>query len=134
MPKRKCEDMRQGGREEPMMTQILSQVTPWLGTEKAMDYIEGKEDVADFKVITLFGETKLRRLGVIVEMYDKKEYGRVKREYINQFTEAERKVMSAWYPKIYAWFMRSGFPRGGVRMSIQTYHTLCRFAHFFATV
>jgi hypothetical protein len=67
-------------------------------------------------------------------MYDKKEYGRANRAYLSQFTEAERKVMSAWYLKIYAWFMRSGIPRGGVRMSIKTYHTLCRFADFFATI
>lgn len=134
MPKRSYEDMRQGGSEETMLTQILGRTTPWLNTEEAMDYVEGKEDVTDFKVITLFGETKLRRLGVIVEMYDKKEFGRTRREYLKQFTEAERKVMSAWYLKIYAWFMRSGIPRGGVRMSIQTYHTLCRFSDFFATV
>jgi len=127
-------NMRRGGPEETMLTQILGRPTPCLNTEGAMDYVEGKEDVTDFKVITLFGETKLRRFGVIVEMYDKKAHGRVRREYLKQFTEAERNVMSAWYLKIYAWFMRSGIPRGGVRMSIQTYCTLCRFADFFATV
>lgn len=126
--------MKKGGPGEPLMTQILSDRTPWLGTEEAMDYVEGKEDVTDVKIITLFGENKLKRLAVIVEMYDKKEYGRVRREYLKSFTEAERKVMSSWYLKIYAWFMRSGVPRGGVRMSFQTYHTLCRFADFFATV
>lgn len=116
------------------MTQILSDNTPWLCTEAAEEYVEGNEVVTDFKIVTLFGENHLRRFGVIVEMYDKKSYGRVKREYLKQFTESERKVMSNWYLRIYAWFMRTGFPRNGVRMTPKTYYTLCRFADFFATV
>jgi len=103
-----------------LMTEILGGSHPWMDSPEAEEYIknEGKTEVHDYKVVVLFGETLLRRLFVILEGYDKKKEGRVKRAYEAQFTKAERKVMSKWYLKIYAWYFRTGIPYDGVRMSV----------------
>ena len=91
-------------------------------------------DGLSVQVITTFGERYLRPLFVIVEMYDKCKYGRVKREWLKTFSEAERAVVSRWYARIYAWYLQTGIPYEGVRMSVKTYNTLAKAAAFFATI
>ena len=92
------------------------------------------EDVRGVKVITLIGPDLLKRLAVIPEQYDKKNYGRVKRAFLEQFNEHERKVLSTWYPRLYSWEYKKGYPYDGVRMAVGTYVKLVRFANFFATI
>ena len=92
------------------------------------------KEVSDVAVVTVLGKKLLTRLSVIPEGYDKRTFGRVKRAYLEQFDLADRQVLSRWYPRIYGWFYRTGIPVKGVRMSLKTYQTLCRFADFFASV
>jgi len=107
--------------------------------DETLQYLRSDEDdpQVDFrgvKTVTVFGSDYIKRLFVIVETYDHKNYGRGKREFLAQFTPAERKLLSKWYLKIYAWYLRTGIPNTGVRMSVGTYNTLCKFADFFATI
>ena len=76
----------------------------------------------------------IRSLFVIVEGYDKKQHGRVKRRWLTEFTDAERKIVSAWYARLYTYYLRSGIPNTGVRMSLTTLTTLRKAANFFAEV
>jgi hypothetical protein len=116
------------------MTTILSGQNFFMDDE-ARAYVDGEDqEVDDVKVVTVFGERKLKRLFVIVETYGHKKYGRGKREWLEQFTPAERKLVSSWYLKIYAWYLRTGIPRQGVQMSLSTYATLCKAADFFASI
>ena len=93
---------------------------------------ENAEEVSDFKLIPTFGEKKISPLFVIVEMWDHKRYGRGKREYNETFTEKERKVIGKYHTYLYDWYLRTGIPASGVKMSLTTYDLLCRAANFFA--
>lgn len=86
------------------------------------------------KVVTRFGASYIRPLFVIVETYDHKSYGRGKREYLKQFTEAERKVISKWYGRLYDCYLRRGIPFSGVEMAPGTLALLQRAANFFASI
>jgi hypothetical protein len=105
--------------------------------EEEMSYILDGEDVGKectgVQLRTVFGGDGLRRLFVIAEGYDKKKCGRVKRAWLKQFTPKERKLVSRWYARIYAWYLRTGIPVKGVVMAARTYNTLCKAADFFAT-
>ena len=85
-------------------------------------------------LMPVFGENYIKRLFVIVETYEHKNYGRGKREYMKQFTKSERKTISKYYAKIYRWYLVTGIPHNGVRMSLNTYELLCRASDFFATI
>lgn len=116
------------------MTEVLSGENFFLD-EETVDYTKGEEkDVTDFALVSIFGETYLKKLVIIAECYHHKNYGSGKRKWLKQFSEQERKVVSNWYLRIYAWHLRTGFPRKGVRMSISTYQTLLKAAHFFAAI
>ena len=96
------------------------------------DYEKNEIEIRDFALVTVFGEKKLRPLFVITEMWKRKGYGRGKRAYLAEFTKAERKMIGAWQSKIYRWYLVTGIPRTGVRMSVGTYALLSRAANFFA--
>ncbi|MBS1722504.1 MAG: hypothetical protein JSS66_05795 [Armatimonadetes bacterium] len=119
-----------------MLQQIKNARGPWLSEQDGLDYVtgEGNEDLTGVKLVMLWGEMYLRQLFVIAEMYEKKKFGRVKRRYLAEFDEAERAVISKWYLRIYAWYLVTGIPVKGVRMTPKTYGTLLKAANFFATV
>lgn len=69
---------------------------------------------------------------VLVECWDHKAYGRVKRAYLASFTEAERKQLGKLRTRAWNWIMRRGTP-DRVIMSGRNYALLVRAATFFAT-
>jgi hypothetical protein len=71
---------------------------------------------------------------VIVESWDKKKSGRVKREWLKQFTESERNLVARYYAKFYRWYLVTGAPERVVFRKLETIHTLQRAAAFFASI
>lgn len=105
------------------------------GNDRAiLDEYDVLPDGVNIRVAVRFGPDYIKPLFVIVEMYDHKGYGRGKREYLKQFSDKERKVISAYYSKLYGWYLRTGIPRNGVEMKMSTYKLLCRAANFFASL
>ncbi len=47
---------------------------------------------------------------VIVEGWDHKSYGRMKRAWLSEFTKRERKFAGELYKKFYNWYLRTGAP------------------------
>jgi len=70
---------------------------------------------------------------IIVEMWQKKRYGRVRKAYRATFTKAERRKLAWWHSKFWNWYICSGTPE---RVSLQpaTIELLQRAVHFFATI
>ncbi len=91
-------------------------------------------DGAEVRLIAKFGPAYISPLFVIVENYGHKSFGRGKREYLANFTEAERKIISRWYGILYDYHLRTGIPINGVAMSLETLELLRRAANFFATI
>jgi hypothetical protein len=79
------------------------------------------------------GNTIARFTGVIVEGWEHKNYGRGKRAYLAEFTEAERKKLPKLYTRAYGWVLRTGHPKH-VKMSPATFDLLTRAANFFASI
>lgn len=71
---------------------------------------------------------------IIVEMWERKKGGRVKREWLKQFTETERNLISRYYAKFYRWYLVTGAPDKVVFRKVSTLTTLQKAVHFFATV
>ncbi len=71
--------------------------------------------------------------GIIVEMWSKTKFGRVKREFHKAFTEAERKKIGSYHGRFYRWMMVEGTP-ARVSMRLSTLNLLQRAVHFFSTV
>ena len=69
--------------------------------------------------------------GVIVEGWDKRNFGRGQRQYRATFTEAERAKLSKLYPMLYDWNMRSGLPQSHIFHTDDTIQLLQRAANFF---
>ncbi len=70
---------------------------------------------------------------IIVEMWNKKKEGRVKRAWLKEFNEQERKAAARLYPQFYQWHLVTGLPRTRIFMP----HTLSlvrRVVHFFGTI
>ena len=70
---------------------------------------------------------------VIVEMWEKKNSGRVKREWLKTFTEAERSRISRWQTKFRRWHLQTGTP-ARVVMDVSTFGLLERALNFFGTI
>lgn len=88
----------------------------------------------EIKLRLVLGSNHISRLFVIVEMYDRKSFGRGKRQYMKMFSKKERQVISRYYGKLYRWYLVKGIPAGGVTMSAGVYQTLIKAANFFATL
>lgn len=69
---------------------------------------------------------------VIVESWEKRRAGRVKRAYIATFTEGERKTLSKWQGKFYRWYLVTGTPKR-VMLRLKTLALLQRAVTFFAS-
>jgi hypothetical protein len=87
-------------------------------------------------LLCLSGDAFLRAVSypVIVENWERKKGGRVKREWMKQFTETERNLISRYYAKFYRWYLVSGTPKKVVFRKLKTIHTLQRAVNFFASV
>jgi hypothetical protein len=85
------------------------------------------------RVCTAFSSDLLKHWAVIVETWEHKNYGRGKRLYLQTFTDAERKTISAYHGRLWNWTMRRGFP-DEVIMSLATYELMNRAANFFASI
>lgn len=48
---------------------------------------------------------------VVVEMWDNKSGGRVKRAWLKEFNEEERKKAGTLYKIFYDWYLRKGIPQ-----------------------
>jgi hypothetical protein len=73
---------------------------------------------------------------VIVERWDqvagRNARGRAHRQYLAEFTEAERKVLGHYYGLFYRWYLVSGTPKRVV-LRLKTLQLLQRACNFFAT-
>lgn len=70
---------------------------------------------------------------VIVEMWEKKNSGRVRRAYLAQFTDDERTTLARYYAKFYKWHLVTGTPVR-VMARLKTVQLLQRAVNFFATI
>lgn len=120
-----------------IMTQILSGQSFYFDDD-ARQYVEhgsnADEEVRGIELRTIVGADIIKPMFVIVETYDHKKYGKGKREYLAQFNEQERKVISKWYLRLYAFHLRTGIPAVGVLMSMRDLEILRRASNFFATI
>lgn len=84
-------------------------------------------------LVSMRGEFFRRQSGysVIVECYQKAKAGRVKRAWLKEFSEAERKTIGRWYAKFYRWEMVEGAPNK-VLCKPSTLELIQRAANFFA--
>lgn len=93
----------------------------------------GSEHVS---VITTFsGEAfqKFVNYPIIVEMWEKRKAGRVRRAWEAAFTQAERNKISRYYGRFYRWHLVSGTPLK-VACNLGTLDLLQRAVEFFASV
>ena len=70
---------------------------------------------------------------VIVEGWEKKDYGRHKRRWLSTFTEVERNKIGRYYGRFYKWHLVTGTPHH-VALRLNTITLLQRAAEFFAGV
>lgn len=71
--------------------------------------------------------------GVIVEMWEKTKFGRVRREFHKAFTQAERNKIGRYHGRFYRWLLVSGVP-DRVTCRMGTLELLRRAVAFFASV
>ena len=120
-----------------LLTAIKGSMDPMdLRRDELEEYLDGDQngEVSTVRTFTVIGEQLIKRLFVIVEVREGHGLGMMaKRRLKEQFTNEERNVLSRWYLRIYAYMLRTGIPYNGVKMSIGTYQTLCKFADFYAT-
>ena len=86
--------------------------------------------------MTCWDESELRALqtSIIVEMWDKRTFGRVRRAYHTTFTEDERAKITALYTRyFYPWYVRTGIPQSQV-LAPMTVDLIRRAVEFFATI
>ena len=74
---------------------------------------------------------------VIVEVWDRVvgrgTGGRAKRAWLQQFSEAERRLLGHYHALFYRWYLCTGTPQK-VAMKLPTLNLLLRAVEFFATV
>ena len=92
-----------------------------------------REDAPPLGVWTGDVFRKLCQYPVIVEAWDKRLSGRVRRAYNDAFTDEERNTITRWQSKFAEWHLRSG-ARERVVMRHKTLRLLRRAVDFFATI
>lgn len=70
---------------------------------------------------------------VLVEMWPKSKFGRVRRAYESRFDEQERTLIDAWYRTFHRWHVRQGTPLK-VACAASTVEMMQRAVEFFGTV
>lgn len=87
-----------------------------------------------FKLLPVFSGEMFRRTvqyPIIVEGWEKKNYGRHKRRWLATFTQAERNKISQYHGRFYKWHLVSGSPLH-VSLRPSTLRLLLRAVQFFA--
>lgn len=96
--------------------------------------VDDSSDKLGVRVVMSGDEFKNRiQYPVIVESWEKKNYGRGKKAYLKEFTEKERKTLSRWHTTFYGWHLRTGTPLRAC-VDLKTLPLLRRACSFFATV
>lgn len=67
---------------------------------------------------------------VIVEMWSKRSYGKVRKAWLSQFDRKEREVIGRYQALFYKWYLVTGAP-GHVVVHVKTLKLLIRAANFF---
>ncbi len=70
---------------------------------------------------------------VIVESWDKKNFGRGKRRWLAEFTEEERKIIEEWHKHFHSWHIRHG-RRFRVKCRMHLIPILQKACNFFARI
>lgn len=70
---------------------------------------------------------------VIVEMWDKKNFGRHKRAWLTTFTQDERNTIASYYGWFYRWHLVSGPPER-IACRLHTLQLLQRVVNFFGSI
>lgn len=86
--------------------------------------------------VSMKGEVFLKVVNypIIVEGWDKRKSGRVKRAWLKEFTQTERNKIARHYAKFYEWYLCTGAPQRVLVFEFETIRLLQRAVHFFATV
>lgn len=75
---------------------------------------------------------------IIVESWDKVVgrgiCGSKRRRWLAEFTEAERKLISYYYPIFYRWYLVKGTPQKHVFRKVETIDLIKKAVCFFASV
>jgi hypothetical protein len=88
------------------------------------------------KLLPVFSGDKFKEIvnyPIIVESWDKKKSGRVKKLWLQQFSDAERKKISGYHARFYRWYLVTGTPER-VSVNLTTIELLKKAVHFFATI
>lgn len=97
------------------------------------------EEMGNIKPVTMqpvfSGDEFLRQIDypVIVESWEKRRFGRGKRKWMAEFTEAERQTIAKYQTKFYRWYLVTGKP-DRVMIRLKTLHLLQRAVAFFASI
>ena len=70
---------------------------------------------------------------IIVEGREKKNYGLVKRKYLNEFTLKERQIIGVYYNIFYKWHFIKGVP-DYYNFTIKNLQLLDRAGNFFGNI
>ena len=70
---------------------------------------------------------------VVVEQWNKRTFGKVKRVWLKEFNEKERKKASRLYPMFYDWYLVKGVPQRHIFMP-ETLTLTKRLVQFFGTI
>ncbi len=70
---------------------------------------------------------------VIVEMWEKRLFGRIKRAWLAEFSEQERRAAKRIYDTAYRWYLVKGVPQEHL-MSAKTYNLIQRLVNFFGCI
>lgn len=104
--------------------------------QEPLGELDAFESQAGLDLLPVFSGEKFREAvnyPIIVEMWDKKKAGRVKRAWEKEFTSGERNKIARYYGKFYKWHLTTGTPKR-VALRLNTLQLLRRAVHFFATV
>jgi len=87
------------------------------------------------QLLTEWTRDELKELNpdLVVQMWNKKDFGRGRRAWLAAFSEAERKTASEYHRLYYDWTMRKGIPDTCV-MRFATYALLCKVRDFFGSL
>lgn len=99
------------------------------------DCVVAEQGMALIPVFSAPGFRKLVDYPIIVEMWDKKQHGRIRRAYQAQFDARERDIIHRWHTKFRVWHVGKGAP---AKIQLRNMGTvvplLQRAVHFFATI
>lgn len=105
-----------------------------------LDY-EGGDNIDAYQakpisVVLMFTGDKFRKTinyPMIVELWERRFDGRVKRAWLKEFCAAERAAIGRWAQKFYRWHLITGAPQQ-IGMKLKTLELLQRAEAFFGSV